>query len=75
MSVTVKVVWPQDGKPYENARVWVSIDGGRTTETQYTDGYGYVNFEDCSPGYGKININGDIVFRGQVPPTITLQSP
>lgn len=74
MPVTVKVIWPQDGKPYENARVWISMDGGPLTDTQFSDRYGYVNFEDCRPGYGKINVNGDTAFRGDIPPIITVQA-
>ena len=75
MSVSIKVVWPQDGKPYEGAKVWVMINGGRITDTVLTDRYGYANFDDCNPGTGKINVNGEEVFRGEVPPTKTVTAP
>lgn len=76
MSVTVKVVWPQDSEPYEGAKVWISMGIlGRLTNTLLTDRYGYVNFDDCPPGDGKINVNGEIVFAGEIPPTITLMAP
>ena len=74
MSITVRVVRLHDGEPYENAKVWVSMGSfmGRLTETLWTDRYGYVTFDDCPVGQGKININGEIVFQGEIPPTITL---
>lgn len=76
MSITVQVVWPQDGQPYENAKVWISRGlMGRLTDTLWTDRHGYVTFHDCPPGDGKINVNGEIVFEGEIPPTIRLAAP
>lgn len=68
MSATIKIACPQDSKPYRSARVCLAMEGlsGRITNTVFSDYYGDVNFEDMRMGFGKINVNGDIILQGEI---------
>lgn len=65
--VTVQVMKQSTGKPVKNARVHIIFDGfGRGISRKYpTDASGEAHL-DCDPGKGKIYVNGDRKFDGDV---------
>ena len=65
--VTVQVVKQSTGKPEKNARVHIIFHGfGRSISRTYpTDANGEA-YLDCDPGKGKIYVNGNPKYDGDV---------
>ena len=65
--ITIKVCAESNGRPQKNVRVALSFDGllrGMAGD-EWTDGSGEAHF-DCAAGKGKVFVNRQTVYRGQL---------